>query len=165
MIWRIQINSPCNHYNESLYITRKLFALHSKQLEKLDFIMTSHKSHKLYSVCVLSNFSRVRLCVILWTVAHQAPLAMGFSRQEYWSRLPCPPAGDLPDPGIEPVSLTSPALADGFFAISATWEAPNTHHRISTAYCYELRYWCWEWLKAGGEGDNRGWDGWRASPT
>ena len=45
---------------------------------------------------------RVRLFEIAWTVAHQAPLSMGFSRQEYWSGLPCPPPGDLPDPGIEP---------------------------------------------------------------
>ena len=52
----------------------------------------------------------------------QAPLSMGFSRQEYWSGLPCPPAGDLPDPGIEPAS---PALPGGFFATSATWEAPQ----------------------------------------
>ena len=51
----------------------------------------------------------------LWTVACQAPLSMGFSRQEYWSGLPCPPPGDLPNPGIEPVSLTPPALAAGFF--------------------------------------------------
>ena len=49
--------------------------------------------------------------VTLWTVAHQAPLSMGFSRQEYWSGLPSPPPGDLPNPGIEPVSLMSPALA------------------------------------------------------
>ena len=63
------------------------------------------------------------------------------------------------------MSLMSPALAGGFFTISATWEVPDTHHRISTAYCYELRYWCWEWLKAGGEGDNRGWDGWMVSLT
>ena len=48
---------------------------------------------------------------------------MGFPRQEYLSWLPCHPAGDLPDPGIEPVSLTSPALAFGFFTTSATWEA------------------------------------------
>ena len=54
------------------------------------------------------------------TVAHQAPLSMGFSRQEYWTALPCPPPGDLPDPGIEPVSLTSLALAGGFFTTSAT---------------------------------------------
>ena len=50
----------------------------------------------------------------------------GFSRQEYWSGLPCPPSGDLPDPGIEPASLTSPSLADGFFTTSATWEEPDT---------------------------------------
>ena len=42
----------------------------------------------------------------LWTIAHQAPLSMGFSRQEYWSGLPCPPPGDLPDPEIEPASHT-----------------------------------------------------------
>ena len=48
---------------------------------------------------------------------------MGFSRQEYWSRLPFPPPGDLPDPGIEPASLMSPALAGGFLTMSATWEA------------------------------------------
>ena len=46
-----------------------------------------------------------RLCVTLWTIARQAPLSMGFSRQEYWSGLPFPPTGDLPNPGIKPVSL------------------------------------------------------------
>ena len=51
------------------------------------------------SVSVLSHFSRVRLSVTLWTVAHQAPLSTGFSRQEYWSGLPFPPPGDLSDPG------------------------------------------------------------------
>ena len=69
---------------------------------------------------MLSLFSRVRLCATLWTVAHQAPLSMGFSRQEYWSGLPCPPPGDLPDPGIEPASLTSSALAGRFFTPSTT---------------------------------------------
>ena len=54
-----------------------------------------------------------------WTVACQAPLSMGFSRQEYWSTLPCPPPGDLLDSGMEPESLMSPALAARFF----TWEA------------------------------------------
>ena len=52
----------------------------------------------------------------LWTVAHQAPLSVGFSRQEYWSGLPCPVPGGLPDPGIQPSSL--PALTGGFFTIS-----------------------------------------------
>ena len=55
-----------------------------------------------------------------WTIACQAPLSMGFSWQEYWSELPFPPPADLPDPGIE---VVSPALADGFFYHSATWEA------------------------------------------
>ena len=59
----------------------------------------------------------------LWTVARQAPLSMGFSRQEYWSGLPFPPPGDLPDPGIKPESLMSPALAGGFFTSSTAWEA------------------------------------------
>ena len=59
----------------------------------------------------------------LWTIACQAPLSIGFSRQEYWSGLPCPPPGDFPNPGIEPVSLMSPALAGRSFITSATWEA------------------------------------------
>ena len=57
------------------------------------------------------------------TVAHHAPLSMGFSRQEYWNGLPFLPLGDLPDPGIEPLSPASPALAGGFFTTSAIWEA------------------------------------------
>ena len=76
--------------------------------------------------CVLSRFSRVRLFVTPWTLVLQAPLSMGFSRQEYWSGLPCPPPGDLPKPRIELVSLTSPALAGVFFTTGATWEALYT---------------------------------------
>ena len=57
------------------------------------------------------------------TVGHQAPPSMGFSRQGYWSGLPCPSPGDLPIPGIKPKSLRSPALADRFFITRATWEA------------------------------------------
>ena len=71
---------------------------------------------------MLVHFSRVQLFETLRTVAHQAPLSMGFSMQECWSGLPCPPPGDLPDPGIKPASLVSPALAGRFFATSATWE-------------------------------------------
>ena len=58
-----------------------------------------------------------------WTVDYQTPLSVGFSRQEYWSGLPCPSPGDLPNPGIEPTSLMSPALARGCLTTSATWEA------------------------------------------
>ena len=61
-------------------------------------------------VCVLSHFSHVQLSATPWTVAHQAPLSMGFSRQEYWSGLPFPAPGDLLYPGIEPRSPVSPAL-------------------------------------------------------
>ena len=59
------------------------------------------------------------LCPTSWTAARQAPLSMGFPRQEHWSGFPIPPPGDLPDPGIKP---RSPALAGGFFI---TWEALN----------------------------------------
>ena len=74
-------------------------------------------------MCMLSLFSRVQLCVTLWTIAHQALLSMGFSRQEYWSGLPCPLSGNLPDPGIKPASPVSPALAGRFFTTNTTWEA------------------------------------------
>ena len=72
--------------------------------------------------CTLSCFIHVRLIVTLWMPACQAPLSMGFSRHE-WSGLPCAPPGDLPNPGIELMSLTSPAFAGGFFTTNATWEA------------------------------------------
>ena len=55
--------------------------------------------------------------------ARQGRLSMVFSRQEYWSGLPCPPPGDLPDPGTEPMSLMSPAMAGSFFTTSIIWEA------------------------------------------
>ena len=71
---------------------------------------------------MLSLFSHLQLLVTQLTVACQAPLSMGFSRQEYWSGLPCPP-GDLPDPRIKPVSLMSPTLVGGFFFTSTTSEA------------------------------------------
>ena len=74
-------------------------------------------------VCALSHFRCVQLFATLWTVAQQAPLSMGFSRQEYWSGLSCLPPGDLPNPGSETMSLTPPALAGRLFTTSATWEA------------------------------------------
>ena len=70
------------------------------------------------------SLSHVRLFATLWTVAHQASLSMGFSRQEYWTGLLFTSPGDLPNPGVEPVSLTSPALSTGFFTTSSTWESP-----------------------------------------
>ena len=70
--------------------------------------------------CVLSHFSHVCLFVMLWTIACQASLSMGFSRQEYWSGLLFPPPGDLPSPGIEP---SSPALQTDSLLLSY-WGSP-----------------------------------------
>ena len=77
-----------------------------------------------YGIGIVKSLSRVRLFVTPRTVAQQAPLSMGFSRQEHWNGLPCPSPRDLPDLGIEPVSLISLALADEFFTTRAPWEAP-----------------------------------------
>ena len=72
---------------------------------------------------MLSCFSCVQLFMTPWTIVHQAPLSMGFSRQEYWTGLLCPPPVELPDSGIKSATLMSPALAGGFFTTSATWAA------------------------------------------
>ena len=81
---------------------------------------------------LLSCSSQVQLFVTPWTVAHQAPLSMGFSRQEYWSGLPCPPPGDLPSPGIKPMSPASPALKADSLPLS-----PDLCIRvIETLFCH-----------------------------
>ena len=72
--------------------------------------------------CMLNHFSCARLFATLWTIALQALLSMEFSRQEYWTVLPCAPLVDLPDSGFKPTSLMSPILASGLFTIWATWE-------------------------------------------
>ena len=91
-----------------------------------DSFPVSRLENQCMHVCVQSCFSHVQLSATLWTIAHWAPLSMGFSRQEYWSGLPCPPPGDLPNAKTEPMSLISLALAG-----SATWEA--------------LEDWYWSW--------------------
>ena len=83
-------------------------------------IILGHTCLLLEKACA---FSHIQLFVTLRTAACQAPLSTGFSSQEYWSGLPFPAPGDLPDPGIEPASLVSPALAGRIFTTSATWEA------------------------------------------
>ena len=69
-------------------------------------------------VWVLSCSSHAQLFVTPWTVAHQAPLFMGFPRQEYWRGVPCPPPGDISDPGIKPASPASSALQVGSFPLN-----------------------------------------------
>ena len=85
----------------------------------------------LYTLWVYAKW--LQSCPTLWNpmdCSPQLPLSKGFSRQEYWSGLPCPPPVDLPDPGIEPASLMSPAIARRFFTTSITWEG------LSTLYLY-----------------------------
>ena len=77
-----------------------------------------------WHVCMLSHFTRVWLFVTLWTAARQSPLSMGFSRQEYWSGLPFPPPGYLPNPGTQPMSPASPALQADSLPLSH-WGSPN----------------------------------------
>ena len=81
------------------------------------------------------SLSHVRLCATPWTVAHQAPLSMGLSRQEYWSGLPFLPPGDLPHPEIKPGSPASPALTGWFF----TMVPPGTPRVISTLFEKEMK--------------------------
>ena len=90
--------------NSFVFLTLSLASAYDKQFNKrlLNEWMTEYIRAQ--------SRSCVQLFVTPWIVAHQAPLSMRFSRQEYWSRLPCPPSGDHPDPGIEPVSLGSPTL-------------------------------------------------------
>ena len=90
------------------------------------------------SELMLRWFSRFQLFVTLWGIAHQASLSMGFSRQEYWSALPCPPPEDLPGPGIEPTSLLPPALAGGFFTTSTTGKAPLRSVCVCVCVCVSV---------------------------
>ena len=81
-------------------------------------------------VCVFTH----QLFATPWTVARQAPLSMEFSRQKYWSGLPFPSPGDLPNPGIEPMSLAPPALAGVFFITGATREASRLNKNHYPSY-------------------------------
>ena len=102
---------------------------------------------RLWPVCVLSCFSHVQLFVNPWTVVCQAPLSMGFSRQEYWNGLPYPPPGDLPGPGINPHLLHCRQILYQW----ATREALLCHRYYSNPYCKKealasdglvVRIWC-----------------------
>ena len=91
-------------------------------------------------MCVLcvKSLSHIGLFAAVWTVAHQGPLSLGFSRQEYWSRLPCSSPGDHPNLGIE---AASPALADGFFTTSATWEKAVKNMEVMGNFEHHLVTW------------------------
>ena len=93
LLWSTQSKALTQSINQMFFWNSFAFYM-IQQMLKFD--------HTTSGVYVLSRFSHVQLFMTLWTVTHQAPLSMGFSRQEYWSGLPCPPPGDLPNPGIEP---------------------------------------------------------------
>ena len=90
-----------------------------------------------YIVCILSH---IWLFATPWTVARQAPLSMGFSRQKYWSGFPCPPPGDLPHPGIESMSLMSPSLTSMFFTPWETLQGGFISYLINIIFGYLRRY-------------------------
>ena len=110
-----------------------------------DFLFISHWGEcldywfKTFLMSVAHLLSRVWLFVAPWTVACQAFLPMEFSKQEYWSGLPFPTLEDLPDPGIEPVSLVAPALAGGFFTTGLPGK-PKLNHVLClvTQLCLTL---------------------------
>ena len=93
-----------------------------KSFRRSYFVSTSFNVIFPLVLLLLNHFSHIQLLATPWTIACQAPLSIGFSRQEYWSGLTCPPPGNLPNKGIKPASLTSPALAGRCFTTSATWE-------------------------------------------
>ena len=96
----------------------------SHPLKRTWVLSEKMRGHSKEHACVLSHFSCVWLFETLWTTACRASLSMGFSRQEYWSGLPCFLQGIFPtNPGIEPTSLMSLALVDGLFTTGAIWEA------------------------------------------
>ena len=94
-------------------------------------------------VCAKLLQSWPTLCDPMDCVAWQAPLSMGFSRKEYWSGLPCPSSGDLPNPGIKPACLMSPALAGRLFTTPSTWEAPPYRYYWGAwLYFSQITSWC-----------------------
>ena len=89
---------------------------------------------------VLGLFSCVQLFVTLWTAAHQAPLFIGFSRQEYWSGFACPPPGDLPDPGIKRASLSLLHWQEGSLPLAPPGKPTVLIILCITPNCVNLRY-------------------------
>ena len=127
---------------QTFYFTSSSFFLHKLFLGGLVSTSPDLTMPFFSCACVLSHFSRVWFFVTVGTVAHQAPLSMGFSRQEYWSGLPCPPPGDLLYLGTQPAFPEVPALQANSLLLSH-WGSPFlsllsvkmfTEHLLSTRY-------------------------------
>ena len=116
-----------------------------RQADDLNHGGSSGSGEKRLCVCA-ESFSHVRLFATPWTAACQAPLSMGFSRQEYWSGLPCPPPGDLPNPGIEP---RSPTL-----------QADSVNRYVCRNINIEDGYWVLFWMYIKKESDMTEWLNW-----
>ena len=132
----------------------------------------------------VKSLSRVRLFATPWTVAHHAPPSMGFSRQEYWSRLPFPSPRTLSAEELmllncsvrrllrvpwtegDPTRAFQRRSVLGVYWKDWCW---SWNSNTLATWCEELTHlkspWCWERLRSGGEGDDKGWDGWMALPT
>ena len=132
----------CHSLLQEIFLTQgsNLHLLHWKGI-------LYHQATREACACMLSHFSHVRFFVTLWTVAHQAPLSMGFPRQQYWSGLPFPPPGDLPDPGIKSGApalqvdlLTEPPCVAPHLPrmspnVTQPWQEPGTPIRL---YSHEI---------------------------
>ena len=109
------------HWGSRTYLlNHKLWASKSQLAHLMEILRTFWLNTSLLLIREMSTL----LCATPWTVAHQVPLAIELSRQEYWSGCLALLQENLPDPGIKPTSLRSPALAVGLFTTSTTWEAP-----------------------------------------
>ena len=135
--WVSDLTSLC--LSLSIYKMGRIVPLHrvdvrSKEINTRCVAKTElDMSSMLYKyVCVLSCLHRVWLFATPWTVACQVPLFIGFSRQEYWSGLPCAPPGDLPNPGIKPASPVSPALQVEFFSTEPPGNNYHYWNRLSS---------------------------------
>ena len=106
-----------DRYNQTTRTPREGDGYNTRKNMQMISQLERHHANSLHSCLTLCD---------PWTVAHQAPLSLGFSRQEYWSGLSFPPPGNLSNPGVEPASLASPALASGFFTSSTTQEAQKS---------------------------------------
>ena len=146
--WDHLLSPSSRHLSLSLQVPLRLHLLGKSILwdsEKHPFpcCMLSWHPGLLFNMhaCVLSH---VRLFVTPWTVAWQAPLSIGFSRQAYWSGLPFPPPGDLPDPGIKPTSLIYPSWA-GIFLTTASPRKPLLNNASSATYMLNICHSCEIW--------------------
>ena len=126
--WNSSFSALCMMHALCIYVFSEIL---------LSKVLTTNSLSSFACACMLSRLSRIRLFVTPWTLTCQAPLSMGFSRQEYWSGLLWPPSGDLSDSGSEPVSPTSPALAGEFFTSWATWEV------LYPFILYQVKYIFW----------------------